>query len=119
VLLTVGGKRKPTTVCHNNLQNIKKCSIAISGLINLLNPGIFVIGGGVAQTGDLLLEPIRQVVRERSLKAASQAVRITSAVLGRRSSGIGAVVQAATLVLHHSPDPLQIPGLLKDRASLP
>ena len=93
--------------------------IAISGLINLLNPGIVVIAGGVAQTGDPLLEPIRQVVCERSLKAASQVVRITSAVLGRRSSGIGAVVQAATLVLHHSPDPLQIPGLLKDRASLP
>jgi glucokinase len=85
--------------------------IAIAGLINLLNPGIVVIGGGVAQTGDLLLEPIRQTVRERSLKAASQAVRITSAVLGRRSSGIGAVIQAATLVLHHSPDPLRIPGM--------
>jgi glucokinase-like ROK family protein len=85
--------------------------IAIAGLINLLNPGIVVIGGGVAQTGDLLLEPIRQTVRERSLKAASQAVRITSAVLGRRSSGIGAVIQAATLVLHHSPDPLKIPGV--------
>jgi len=93
--------------------------IAIAGLINLLNPGIVVIGGGVAQTGDLLLEPIRQAVRERSLKAASQAVRITSAVLGRRSSGIGAVVQAATLVLHHSPDPLKIPGVKKVRASLP
>jgi predicted NBD/HSP70 family sugar kinase len=87
-------------------------------LINLLNPGIVVIGGGVAQTGDLLLEPIRQAVRERSMKEASQAVRITSGVLGRRSSGIGAIVQAATLVLHHSPDPLQIPGMKKVRASL-
>jgi len=48
--------------------------IAIAGLINLLNPGIVVIGGGVAQTGDLLLEPIRQAVRECSLMAASQAV---------------------------------------------
>ena len=92
--------------------------IAIAGLINLLNPGIVVIDGGIAQTGDLLLEPIRQAVRERSLKAASQAVRITSAVLGRRSSGIGAVVQAATLVFHQTPDPLKIPSVLKVSSSI-
>ncbi|HEX7976802.1 MAG TPA: ROK family transcriptional regulator [Anaerolineales bacterium] len=73
---------------------------AIAGLINLLNPGIVVVGGGVAQTGDLLLEPIRQAVREQGLKAAVQAVRVNAAVLGRRSSSMGAVVQALTIVLH-------------------
>jgi len=73
---------------------------AIAGLINLLNPGIVVIGGGIAQAGDLLLEPIRQVVQSRSLKAAVQVVRITSAVLGRRSTSMGAVVQALSIYLH-------------------
>lgn len=73
---------------------------AIAGLINLLNPGIVVIGGGVAQAGDLLLEPIRQAVQSRSLKAAVQVVRITSAVLGRRSTSMGAVVQALSIYLH-------------------
>jgi predicted NBD/HSP70 family sugar kinase len=92
--------------------------IAIASLINLLNPGIVMIGGGVAQTGDLLLEPIRQAVRERSLKAASQAMRIPSAVLGRRSSGIGAIIQAATWVLHHSSGPLQNSDMLKIRSPI-
>jgi glucokinase-like ROK family protein len=73
---------------------------AIASLVNLFNPGMVVVGGGVAQIGDLLLEPIRQTVRERSLRAASRAVRITAALLGRRSSGMGAVVQALTLALH-------------------
>lgn len=73
---------------------------AIAGLINLLNPGVVVVGGGVAQAGDLLLEPIRQTVKIRGLKAAVPAVRITDAVLGRRSIGMGAVVQALTTVLH-------------------
>jgi glucokinase-like ROK family protein len=73
---------------------------AIAGLINVLNPGIVVVGGGVAQSGDLLLEPLRRAVRERSLKAAVQSVRVTSAVLGRRSSGMGAIVQAINLALH-------------------
>ncbi len=73
---------------------------AIAGLINLLNPGIVVIGGGVAQAGDLLLEPIRKAVYTRTLKAASQSVRITSAVLGYHATSMGAVIQALSVYLH-------------------
>jgi glucokinase-like ROK family protein len=73
--------------------------IAIAGLVNLFNPGIIVVGGGVALMGDLLLDPIRQNVRDRSLRSAATAVRISAAVLGRRSSSMGAVVQALNLVL--------------------
>jgi glucokinase-like ROK family protein len=73
--------------------------IGIASLVNVFNPSMIVIGGGVAQIGDLLLEPIRQVVRDRSLRSASQAVRITAAVLGRRSTSMGAVVQALNIAL--------------------
>jgi glucokinase-like ROK family protein len=73
--------------------------IAIASLVNLFNPGMVVIGGGVSQLGDLLLEPIRKTVMERSLNSAARAARITSAVLGRRASSIGAVVQAINLSL--------------------
>lgn len=73
---------------------------AIASVVNLFNPSMIVVGGGVAQIGDLLLEPIRKTVRERSLKVASRAVRITAALLGRRSAGMGAVVQALTIALH-------------------
>ena len=74
--------------------------IAIADLVNLLNPSLVVVGGGVSQMGDLLLEPIRRTVRERSLRPAAQAVRITAAMLGRRSSCMGAVVQAINLALY-------------------
>ncbi len=76
--------------------------IAIADLVNLFNPGLVVVGGGVAQMGDLLLDPIRRAVRDRSLRPAAQAVRITAAVLGRRSSSMGAVVQAVSLALHQA-----------------
>lgn len=72
---------------------------AIAGVINLSNPSMVIVGGGVAQMGDLLLEPIRHVVRERCLRPAAQAVRIIAAVLGRRSSSMGAVVQAIETAL--------------------
>ncbi len=81
---------------------------AIASLVNLFNPGMVVVGGGVAQIGDLLLEPIRHAVRERSLKVASRAVRITAALLGRRSAGMGAVVQALSIALHQSSEKKEV-----------
>ena len=74
--------------------------IAIAGLVNLFNPGAVIIGGGVAQAGDLLTTPIRQAVRERSLRASEQGVHITTAMLGRRSSLMGATVQAINIAIH-------------------
>jgi glucokinase len=74
--------------------------IAIASMVNLINPAMVVVGGGVAQLGDLLLEPIRKTVRTRSLRSAAQAVRITAATLGRRSSSMGAVVQALNTAIH-------------------
>jgi len=75
--------------------------VAIASLVNLFNPSMVVVGGGVAQLGDLLLEPIRKAVRARSLRSAAQAVRINAAVLGRRSTSVGASVQAINITLDH------------------
>jgi glucokinase-like ROK family protein len=74
--------------------------IAIAGLINLFNPGVVIIGGGVAQVGDIITTPIRQAVRERAMRASEQSVRITTGTLGRRSLLIGATVQAINIAIH-------------------
>jgi len=74
--------------------------IAIAGLINLFNPGVVIIGGGVAQAGDILTSPIRQAVRERAMHASEQSVRITTGMLGRRSLLIGATIQAINIAIH-------------------
>jgi glucokinase-like ROK family protein len=75
---------------------------ALASLINILNPGMIIIGGSVSQMGDLFLEPIRQAATKRSLPVFSQSVRITAAYLGQRSSAIGAVTQALTLVAYQA-----------------
>jgi predicted NBD/HSP70 family sugar kinase len=74
--------------------------IAIAGLINLFNPSVVIVGGGVAQVGDVITAPIRQAVRERAMRASEQSVRITTAMLGRRSQLIGATVQAINVAIH-------------------
>jgi glucokinase-like ROK family protein len=71
--------------------------IALASLINILNPGLVIIGGSISLMGDLILEPIRQTAIQRSLPASAQGVRITAAYLGQRSSGLGAIAQALTL----------------------
>jgi glucokinase-like ROK family protein len=76
--------------------------IAVAGLINLINPSVVIIGGGVAEVGDLLTAPIRKVVRERSLRASEHAVKITTAMLGRRSTLIGAMVAATNTAIHNT-----------------
>jgi len=87
----------------------EQLGIAIAGLVNLINPNMIVVGGSVAQIGDLFLEPARREVRRRSLPASVQAVQITTALLGARSSALGAVVQALTIGLHEIADGKNIP----------
>jgi glucokinase-like ROK family protein len=74
--------------------------IAIAGLINLFNPSIVIIGGGVAQVGDIITVPIRQAVRERAMRVSEQNVRIVTGMLGRRSLLIGATIQAINVAIH-------------------
>ena len=78
--------------------------IAIAGLVNLFNPQTVVVGGAVAQIGDLLLQPIRDTVMQRSLQASARTVKINTAILRRHSSGLGAIVQALSITLHQVAD---------------
>ncbi len=64
--------------------------IAVTNAINLLNPEIVIIGGGVANAGDLLIEPVKRTVRERALGTASEKLVITAAELGNNAGVIGA-----------------------------
>jgi predicted NBD/HSP70 family sugar kinase len=69
--------------------------IAVAGLLNLLNPAVVIMGGGLARLGDTLLEPLRQVVRSRTLASSVEVSRIVTSQLGARAIAVG----AATLLL--------------------
>ena len=69
---------------------------ALANLINLLNPGLVLVGGGVVGAGDYLLNSVRTAVNERSMRPSLQATRIDVAALGRRSALMGAVSLALT-----------------------
>ncbi len=64
--------------------------LGIANLINMLNPDMVVIGGGVSRAGDLLFKPLRETVLANTLHAAARAVKIEPAQLGNDAGSIGA-----------------------------
>jgi predicted NBD/HSP70 family sugar kinase len=78
--------------------------IAVAGLLNLLNPQLVILGGGLARLGDHLLEPLRDVIRNRTLVSSLAASDVTTSPLGPRSIAIG----AATYVLDAALDDMRL-----------
>lgn len=72
----------------------RRLGVGLVSLVNIFNPQIVVIGGGVSAAGELLLEPARAVVRERALAPNRDVVRIEAAAFGAEAGMIGAALAA-------------------------
>jgi glucokinase len=68
--------------------------IGVANVITVLHPDLVVIGGGVADMGDLLLEPVRQTVRRRVRMFPADSVRIEASQLGDQAGMLGGVALA-------------------------
>jgi glucokinase len=66
--------------------------VGLTNLITLYNPQVLVIGGGIAQAGELLLAPARRVVAARARMVPASTARIVSAKLGDDAGIVGAAV---------------------------
>ena len=64
--------------------------VGLASLINIFNPELVVIGGGLSNIGDMLLEPAIREAKKRAFKTPFQAVRFERARLGRNSGVLGA-----------------------------
>jgi len=67
----------------------------LATVVNLFNPSLIVIGGGVAGAGDLYLATIRQTVYRRSLPLATRRLQIVPSSLGPLAGVIGAAAMVA------------------------
>jgi glucokinase len=73
----------------------EKLGAGIASLLNLLDPELVVIGGGLgADAGSLLLDPAERVARERALEPAASRVRMAVAELGEDAGMLGAALLA-------------------------
>jgi len=68
----------------------KLLGIAVSNFVNIFNPELVVLFGGLAGAGDTLFDPVRDEVRKRALKPAADTVKVVPAKLGGNAGIIGA-----------------------------
>jgi glucokinase len=113
-----GGQSRLTDIVSGNLEGItaEKVAMAAQGgdrlamevisraagylgvgmvnLVNIFNPEMIVVGGGLSKMGELLLGPARQVVKQRVFPLCAGAVRIVTAELGDDAGVLGAAIYA-------------------------
>lgn len=91
-------RRDPESIAaHAIARTGRMLGLGLVSLANLFGPERIIIGGGLADLGDLLLEPARRVLRERALPAV-RACPVVPAALGPDASVIGAASLALTAV---------------------
>ena len=78
----------------------------IANLINIFNPEVVVVCGGVTQAGDRLFAPLRQEVTRRAFRPAVEACRIVPGEL----SGTAGVYGAAAAFLQLFPERASVPA---------
>ena len=114
-LLKEGRETIIRDMCKNNLENItakmvfdaykegdqvaveiinrfkKYLAMGIGNILNILNPEVIVIGGGVALAGDILFNPLKEKLKKYVLPVALEDLKIVPGVLGNEAGIKGAV----------------------------
>lgn len=69
----------------------ERIGIVLAGLVNLVNPSLILLGGGVAKAGAILLDPIQRTVSARSFSVARRDLRIAVGSLGDNAIALGGI----------------------------
>jgi predicted NBD/HSP70 family sugar kinase len=64
----------------------------VAALCNQLNPERVVVGGTVSPAGELVLEPMRDMVRRYAIPAAADDAQVVQGALGERAELLGALI---------------------------
>lgn len=72
----------------------RRLGAGLSGIVNIFNPEVIVVGGGVMAAGELLLGPAREEMAARALPPIRDRVRLVPAHFGAESGMLGAALLA-------------------------
>lgn len=79
----------------------RNLGVKIAFLINLFNPALVVIGGGIEQGGIILFDSIKEMVKKYSFEEMANIVKIVPARLGEDSACLGAASLVIRRVFTH------------------
>lgn len=81
--IVAAAARKRDFLAQNLIgETVTFLGMGIANIVSILNPEIVVLGGGLFQAADLLLEPVRREFRRWAQPLAARAVRIEVSTLG-------------------------------------
>lgn len=66
--------------------------IGLANLVDIFNPQMIIIGGGVSGAGEMLLRPARKSMKEHAFRLPSKTVRIVRSKLGTNAGLLGAAL---------------------------
>lgn len=66
--------------------------IGLANVVTLFGPDCIVVGGGIAEAGDLVLDPITRAVKRRVTLVPTDAIEIVPARFGRFAGAVGAAL---------------------------
>jgi predicted NBD/HSP70 family sugar kinase len=71
----------------------------LASVVNLFNPRLLLVGGDLAEAGEVVLAPLRAAIEQHSIAPAAGAATVRAGALGDRAEVMGAVA----LILRQSP----------------
>jgi glucokinase len=71
-------------------ETVEALACGLISIVNLFEPELVVLGGGVTRSGALLLDPVRAAVREGAMRPAGEAVDVVLSPFGDRVGVLGA-----------------------------
>ena len=67
--------------------------LALASFVNIFNPDVIVIGGGVTRAGDLFVPHARREMESRAIRESLKYARLEVAALGERSGLLGMIAR--------------------------
>lgn len=86
--------------CRRVLSDVgRHLGTALASVCTVLDPDVLVVGGALAAAGDVLLDPLREVLAERTSVTAGAVVDVVAGRLGAAAPARGALLLARDAVL--------------------
>jgi glucokinase len=93
------GARKGDALCRDVINTAGRyLGVGLGNLVNIFNPQMIIIGGGVSGMGEMILRPARRSMKDYAFKLPAKTVRIVKAGLGVDSGLVGAAIYAQLMV---------------------
>lgn len=84
------------------LRSVKTLAAAVASIVNVADPEVFVIGGGIARAGSALFDPLNEYLDRYEWRPHDRRVKIVPAALGEYAGAIGAARDSIDVADHFS-----------------